>query len=349
MTTIPQQEERFRRTFENAPVGIAGIGPDGEIVAVNERFASIFGYSSHELAGRSFAILVHPDEARDAERFIEGIRSTIEHERRLVGKDRRTVTVRLTLTPVFGDDGALEEVIAVVASEEGGQPAGVGRLVATVAHEFNNVLMGIAPFVEVIRRTTSRERIDASLGQIALAIARGKRITGEILRFTQPAEPVRAAVDAGELLREVAAVGRTLLPPACVLEVGSEEGLTIDGDAGQLQQTLTQLIVNARDAMPGGGTLSIRASREKPGDRFAFGPVEHPERFVHLAVKDTGTGMSAETRRHIFEPLFTTKKSGTGLGLPLAQQIVTRHGGEIFVESVPGAGTTFHLFLPATT
>jgi two-component system cell cycle sensor histidine kinase/response regulator CckA len=218
--------------------------------------------------------------------------------------------------------------------EQANRLSSLGRLAATIAHEFNNVLMGIAPFVEVIRRTSARDRIDASLGQIALSIARGKRITSEILRFTQPAVPVRARIDVAEWLRAVSTEARTLLPPTCMLDVASEEGVAIDGDVSQLHQTMTNLILNARDAMPGGGTITIRARTGKPG-------------IVHLSVADTGTGMSEETRRHIFEPLFTTKKSGTGLGLPLAHQIVARHGGEITVESSLGAGTTFHLFLPA--
>ncbi len=481
---LRHNKERYRSTFERAPIGIANIGTDGRFRSVNEYFSGVTGYSKRDLIGRRFEELVHPDDIEDAEIWqaqIEGLRTTVEHERRLLHKDGHTVWVRIAFTPIFGDEGEIEEIIALVndltaqqltsnlqllleSTAEGivavdvdgrcqlvnrsaarmlgtsedeltgvemhevshnryadGSPRSVedcpimevlhtgatlviaddtfwradgtpfpveysaaplvedgntigvvvtfsdiserlkleakleqdqrlsslGRLAATVAHEFNNVLMGIAPFLEVIRRTTSRERIESALGQMSLSLARGKRITGEILRFTQPAALSRARVAVAEWLSAVSAEAHSLLPPSCTLDVVSEEGLAIDGDVRQLHQMLTNLILNARDAMPAGGVLTIRASREPAEAKFPFGIVERPERFVHLSVRDTGTGMTEETRRHIFEPLFTTRKSGTGLGLSLAHQIVARHGGEIFVESVPGGGTTFHIFVPA--
>lgn len=470
-------EERFRRTFEKAPIGIAMLGISERFLTVNERFAAIAGYEQRELAGRRLADLIHPDDAP----AIEELNATFDVECRFLHKSGTTVWVHLTVTPVFGADEALDQIIvlandvteqrvaaqrmalqaqlldsveqAVIATDSslritywnrhaekllgwrdaealgrplldetiapamqpsvaealtrvtrgeswsgetlirrrsgefcpvwvvaapirgnGSHPIGVvatfadiserrkletkleqanrlsslGRLAATMAHEFNNVLMGIAPFVEVIRRTNARDRIDTALGQITQSIGRGKRITGEILRFSQTAEPVRAPIDVGEWLRAFSAEARSLLPPSCTLEVTSDEGLIIDGDVNQLHQTLINLVLNARDAMSGGGKLTIRATRDPADARFDFGSVDNPERFVHLSVADTGAGMTDEIRRHIFEPLFTTKKSGgTGLGLPLAHQVVARHGGEIFVETAPGTGTTFHLFLPA--
>ncbi|HEX2122469.1 MAG TPA: response regulator, partial [Thermoanaerobaculia bacterium] len=107
------------------------------------------------------------------------------------------------------------------------------------------------------------------------------------------------------------------------------------------------LILNARDAMPEGGLLRITVGRETtPDPRLPWGVMRHPERYAHMVVSDTGCGMGADTLRHIFEPLYTTKKNGTGLGLSVVHQVVMRHAGEIFVESAPGAGTSFHIFLP---
>jgi two-component system, cell cycle sensor histidine kinase and response regulator CckA len=220
----------------------------------------------------------------------------------------------------------------------------LGRMAATIAHEFNNVLMGISPFVEVIRRGKS---VETSLDHIGRAVKRGKRITEEILRFTRHVPPQRAAFEVESWVENIALEARSLVPPACRIETFVHTaGLAIDGDANQLQQIFTNLILNARDAMPQGGRLIIEMRRERANARWSFGVVEHPERFVHCIVRDTGCGMSAETLRHIYEPLFTTKKSGTGLGLAVAHQVVQRHGGEIFVESALDAGTTFHIFLP---
>ena len=121
----------------------------------------------------------------------------------------------------------------------------------------------------------------------------------------------------------------------------------LEGDATQLRQVLTNLILNAREAMPAGGSLTIDAFRESPSARFSFGAIEHPERFAHIRVRDTGIGMSPEVIARAFEPMFTTKRfGGTGLGLAVVHQIVQLHNGRIFAESTPGEGTTFHLFLP---
>jgi PAS domain S-box-containing protein len=226
--------------------------------------------------------------------------------------------------------------------EQANRVSSLGRLAATVAHEFNNVLMGIAPFVELVRRG---KNVDVSLEHIARAVKRGRRITEDILRFSQPAEPVRTAFEIDGWLQNIGLEARTLLPPSCTIEIAvTEPGLRIDGDSNQLQQIFTNLILNARDAMVGTGAISIVVCRELPGTKLPFA-VDQPERFAHFIVTDNGSGMPPDTLRHIFEPLFTTKKSGTGLGLSVTHQVVQRHGGDIFVESTVGVGTTFHIFL----
>jgi two-component system cell cycle sensor histidine kinase/response regulator CckA len=228
--------------------------------------------------------------------------------------------------------------------EQAGRLTSLGRMAATIAHEFNNVLMGISPFVEVIRRGRN---IEASLDHIGRAVKRGKRITEDILRFTRPAQPQRTGFEVSRWVDDIALEGRSLVPPGCFIETEVlSRNLTVNGDPNQLQQVFSNLILNARDAMPAGGTLSISVVRE-PGDaRLPFALSGRPDTFAHFIVRDTGSGMSEDTLRHIFEPLYTTKKNGTGLGLPVAHQVVQLHGGEMFVESLLGFGTTFHIFLP---
>ncbi len=352
--------------LESTAEGIVAVDDEGRCQLINGSAARMLGSSVEELAGRKMHALCHSKYADGSARPLAEcpIMEVLHNGATLVvaedtfwRMDDTPFPVEYSASPLI-DDGRTLGVVVTFSDiterrklerklEQANRLSSLGRLAATVAHEFNNVLMGIAPFVEVIRRTTARDRIDSSLGQITQSIARGKRITSEILRFTQPAEPSRARVDVSEWLRAVTAEAHSLLPAGITLDVVSDEGLAIDGDVTQLHQMLTNLILNARDAMPSGGMLTIRALREAPDAKFAFGVVERPERFIHLMVRDTGEGMSAETRRHIFDLLFTTKKTGTGLGLALAHQIVMRHGGEIFVESALGAGTTFHIFVPA--
>ena len=362
-----QLTSNLQLLLESTAEGIVAVDIEGRCELVNRSAARLLGWAVEDLAGKHMHALCHsryPDGsprplsecpimevlhnsatlvvADDTFWRADGTPFPVEYSAAPLIDDGRTVGVVVT----FSDITERRKLEAKL--EQADRLSGLGRLAATIAHEFNNVLMGIAPFVEVIRRTTSRDRIESALSQITLSVGRGKRITSEILRFTQPAEPSRARVDVNEWLRGVTAEARSLLPPSCALEVVAEEGVAIDGDVNQLHQMLTNLILNARDAMPSGGVLSIHASRASAAAKYAFGTVERPDRFIHLSVRDTGTGMTTETRRHIFDPLFTTKKTGTGLGLPLAHQIVARHGGEIFVESTLGVGTTFHIFLPAS-
>lgn len=232
--------------------------------------------------------------------------------------------------------------------EKANRVASLGRLAATIAHEFNNVLMGISPFVELLKRgDLPFERRLTALDHMTRSIQRGRRITEEILRFTNPPEPAFEAVQLWQWAQSVAHEMHPLIGPQYTFDVdANDRKLRALADVGQLHQVISNLIINARDAMPDGGRITLRVCREPPDSRFEFGVVPQVERFAHLIIQDQGSGMSAETRRQIFEPLFTTKRHGTGLGLAIAHQVIRQHGGLIFVESEPGIGTSFHLFLP---
>jgi signal transduction histidine kinase/CheY-like chemotaxis protein len=226
---------------------------------------------------------------------------------------------------------------------------GLGRLAATVAHEFNNVLMGMQPFAELMQRPDATpQMISKGAGHIANSIQRGRRIVLDILRFSQPYEPVTAAVDLGEWWENFAPEAEAVLGNMISIESTiPERGLYAVADRSQLSQVLANLVANARDAMPGGGTLTVGARDLTPDAKFGFGVVPHPDRFVQISIGDTGHGMPAEVVERVFEPLYTTRQSGgTGLGLAVAHQVMTQHGGYIFVESEAGRGSTFHLFLP---
>jgi two-component system cell cycle sensor histidine kinase/response regulator CckA len=357
-TAIAEQsraaEERYREVVEGASEVIFTLSPDGLFLSLNAAFEQITGWPAAEWLGRSCFDLV---ERSDADRarilFRDMLQQTQADVLRINGK-HGDVLLDITSFPkvesgrtrtIYGFARDITERRKLEAQlEQAHRLTSLGRMAATIAHEFNNVLMGISPFVEVIRRGKS---VETSLDHIGRAVKRGKRVTEEILRFTRHAAPQRAAFEVESWVENIALEARSLVPPACRIETFVHAaGLVIDGDANQLQQIFTNLILNARDAMPQGGRLTIEMRRERATARWSFGVIEHPERFVHCIVSDTGCGMSAETLRHIYEPLFTTKKSGTGLGLAVAHQVVQRHGGEIFVESALDAGTTFHIFLP---
>nr|MDQ3280687.1 PAS domain S-box protein [Acidobacteriota bacterium] len=356
------ERERVTRSMqlllESTVEGVFTLDLDGRCTIVNRSAAAMLQRSPEELLGQPMHELVHGCTALEAcavhEVITTGAAQSVTSDS-FVRRDGSQLPVAYSAAPII-DNGAAVGVVVTFTDlterrkleaklEQANRLSSLGRLAATVAHEFNNVLMGIAPFVEVVRRNPSPQKVSTSLDHIANSVKRGRRITQDILRFTQPAEPVRARVDTDAWLRGVAIEARSVLSTLYTVNVEAER-LWVEADATQLHQIFMNLVFNARDAMPGGGTISIRARREPRDARFSFGAVDDPSRYVHFTVSDTGCGMPVDTLHHAFEPLFTTKKNGTGLGLAVTHQVVLRHGGEIFIESEVGAGTTFHIFLP---
>ena len=211
----------------------------------------------------------------------------------------------------------------------------LGRVAATIAHEFNNVLAGIGTFSEYLLRNAEDDGVLSAATQISQAIRRGKTITDEILRYTRTSSPQFAPIDVRVWLEG-------FLPEASALTDGNttieaRESRIVSGDVSQLNQVLVNLVVNARQASPRNAPIVIRATTAAMRDGTLG---------VDVAVIDQGNGIPVEISDRIFEPLFTTKRSGTGLGLALVEQIVRAHGGVVRVRSELGKGTEFHVLLP---
>ena len=212
--------------------------------------------------------------------------------------------------------------------EQSQRVARLGNLAGALAHNFNNVLMGIQPHAELIKRAgKDNPKITTSIEQIEASLKRGKSLTSEILRFTRPTPPRIAPLRVSELLeslqREFPAVG---------IEQSAED-LTVAADREQLGRALGNLIRNGLEAKPSVGTVTVSARRVDSA--------------IVFQIVDTGGGIPTEARDRIFEPLFTTKRQATGLGLSVVQQIVDAHGGTIAIETVVGEGTTVRVTIPA--
>lgn len=361
-----QATRQLELILQSTDEGIYATDVNGRCTLVNRSAAKLLGASPDWLLGSDMHALIHPrppeasPQQNDTCAILDVVRKAESHSSRddiFCRADGSPFPVEYTASPIIDRGEVMGSVVAfndITARrrlesklEQANRLSSLGRLAATVAHEFNNVLMGIAPFAEVLRREPLTERGHTSVDQIARSVKRGKRITEDILRFTQPSEPVLAEFEAAAWLHTMALEARSLIGPKYSIDVRTpSDALYVIGDAGQLHQSFINLILNARDAMPAGGRIQIRVERGRPEARFGLAAIEYPERFAHFVVEDNGHGMSPETLRHIFEPLFTTKKNGTGLGLSVARHVITRHGGEIFVESAIGSGTRFHLFIP---
>jgi two-component system cell cycle sensor histidine kinase/response regulator CckA len=354
---VQEREDYFRALTENVSDVITILNREGLISYVSPSVERALQYSPEELVGSSIFERIHPDDrdhvAAAFDRLVAGTSgpsSSMSYRfRRKDGAWRMLESVGTNLLRHPQVSGVVLSTRDVTERQQLEQEleqlhrlTSLGRLAAQVAHEFNNVLMGLQPVVEVIRRRGADDPTMLRFANMASAsINRGKRITTDILRFARPAQLTLQPVKVEELIHQVTDEVRPMLPDFTVLEVNAgDASVTVSADQEQLSQALINLALNARDAMlTVGGTLTIGAFPEQRDDLG--------KRFIHFTVSDSGEGISSDDLPYIFEPLFTTKKSGTGLGLSVVMQIVAAHGGHVSVDSEPGEGTTFHIFIPA--
>ncbi len=231
----------------------------------------------------------------------------------------------------------------------------VGRLAGGLAHDFNNLLTAINGYTDLIMRLTDDDRLQTYVGEIKKAGDRAADLTTKLLALSKPPPSLQRIADPNRVVLNLEGLLQRLIGE----DVEFETRLTPDLgrvriDPGQLEQVLLNLAVNARDAMPTGGRLRLTSANVEPGVAAGLHPAAQtlgPEgqRYVCISVSDTGVGIDADVREHIFEPFFTTKEEGkgTGLGLSTVYAAVTQNQGHITVESAPGAGATFRIYLPS--
>lgn len=359
---LRRSEQHFRSLIENASDMILTLSPDERIVYASPSVHPILGYTPDELRGQlvSDFIPAREEAAAIAALYDPVIRSDAGGSvsfrfRHADGTSRLIEAKARHLRASEGEEAIIlncrdntERQLLQNQLEQASRLTSLGRLAATVAHEFNNVLMGIQPFADILERQPGDQSVvRSSTERISAAVKRGRRITQEILRYARPEEPQFIDISVRDWVEALAPELRALAGPAVQINVNVSGELAIRGDREQLHQVMTNLILNARDAMPSGGTIGIDAVVADPRESLPLGIVPATGRYIRLTVRDSGAGMPDEVRTHIFEPLFTTKRSGgTGLGLTVVHQIIRRHGGDVFVESAPGEGSAFHLLFP---
>lgn len=365
--TLREEREFLKKVLDFSGVLIFVLDEDGRFLKVNEGFTRTTGYTKDEVIGRSIFDLIETDEyaeqaPADLNRVLQsGALEILERPILTKAGERRDVRWEVDLLQNNGDTQMVVTGIDVTDLKEAESRRGVleaqleqsqrieslGRVAANVAHEFNNVLMGIQPFADVVARTAGdNQRLKMCSDQISRAIQRGSRITRQVLRFARPTEPAREVVRTGEWIRTLIEESRMMVGERVEVSVSVGQDCEVSIDRSQLEQVVVNLLLNARDAMSGEGRVDIRIAPAAGDGRYRFGVVPEPQRHVHIELRDQGPGVPAEIRERLFEPFFTTKPKGTGLGLAVSHQIIRAHGGHIFVDSEEGGGATFHLFLP---
>jgi PAS domain S-box-containing protein len=365
-----EARSQLAAVVESSADAIWGMTLDGVVTSWNTGAEHMFGYSRQEMAGASVAGVALPGpilaDTLDALRAGE---PAVRTEGSCARKDNTLVELAYIISPIRDDGGTVTGAAAVARDvternraeadrralehrlQQSERLESLGQLASGIAHDFNNLLAAIMNYAAFAEQTTQNPAVRADVQQVQSAAERAARLTRQLLTFArreptqpQPLDLNEVVDDMHNLLsRSIGTHIELTLELAAVLPA-------IQADRGQLEQVLLNLAINARDAMPGGGTLTIKTESAELDQAYAGAhPGARPGRHVELTVADTGTGMSAEVISHIFDPFFTTKPEdqGTGLGLSTVYGIVAGAGGSISVESAEGAGTTFRLYFPA--
>ncbi len=341
------REQYFRALTEGMSDVIFIVDPLGTVTYVSQSVQDHLGGHWTDWLDRQLIEIVHPDHRERFSRAFNALltsRSFGPEEFCARGKNGSWRDVEIAATNLlthpqvqglaFNIRDVTERKKMERDAAQNQRLTSLGRVAAQVAHEFNNAVMGVQSNAEVLRTRLSKDmELHPALDGIATSLARAKQITSDILEFGRPPRLELRSVSADDIVRQTLAEIAPQLRSNVRVNAALVETPEIQADPSRLSQVLLNLAMNAKDAMAkAGGTLTIATSIE--GDA------------VHIKVSDTGEGIPPENLDRIFEPLFTTKKKGSGLGLSVVHQIVTAHGGQIFVESEPGKGTTFDIAIP---
>jgi signal transduction histidine kinase/CheY-like chemotaxis protein len=324
----------------------------------------VYGWTAEEAVGQDVRTLLFEDTGQfDRAMAVVAVEGSWSGELTQRTRDGATVLASGRWSLLHDESGAPEAVLAIntdVTEQRrveqqllrAQRMESIGTLASGVAHDLNNVLSPIQLAAELLRLDDRSPKERELLNTITTSAKRGSDLVQQVLSFARGVDGARVPVDVGAVLADVHSIVRDTFPRDITLDLDVEPGLpSLIGDSTQIQQVLLNLAVNARDAMPDGGTLTLRATRTLVDEAYTTS-VRGSQVGSHLLVEveDTGSGMPPEVRDRIFEPFFTTKPqgSGTGLGLSTSAGIISSHGGWITVYSEPGNGTTFRIYLPAS-
>ncbi len=355
------EHDRLVTAIEQSSDGVLVLDAARRVSYANGALLTMSGFNRDELYGRTPAVLFGGPASG-------GLPAAIERGSPWSGShpawtaDGRTFEAEWALTPTTGGDGTLSGMVAVARdrSRERALEAQVariqrlealGQLSAGIAHDFNNLLAAILGYAGMLRDAVEGDdTAEGDVEEIVAAADRGAALVRQLIAFSRKQVLRPEVVDLNAVVVEIAPMLRRLIGENVHLETVLHGDLArVLADPGQLEQVLVNLATNARDAMPGGGRLTIETANVQLDEVYAS---QHagvtPGRFVLLAVSDTGGGMDTDTLSHMFHPFFTTKgpEHGTGLGLATVHGIVTQAGGHVWAYSEVGRGTSFKVYLP---
>lgn len=350
---------------ESSNDAIAGMTLSGILVSWNASAERIYGYTAEEAIGRHVYMLFPRERMDELPATLAAAqrgesRPSVETER--LRKDGRKIAVSITDSPIFGENGSITGVSSIARDvtehrrleeqfRQSQKMEAVGRLAGGVAHDFNNVLTAILGYSDLLLAQLEEDHaMRPQLAEIRRSAEFAATLTNQLLAVSRRQTLDPKIIDLNEVVGHMHNMLKRLIGADIHIVMVLEESIgMVKADPGQIEQVVLNLVVNARDAMPSGGVLTIQTSNELVLEECFVGDTELPAGdYVRLSVRDTGTGIPDGLRKHIFEPFFTSKEKGkgTGLGLATCYGIVRQSGGYITLETEEGIGTTFHINLP---
>ncbi len=361
---VREVNETLRAVIETSPLAICVTDLEGKVRSWNPAAARIFGWTEAEVVGERLPIV--PDG--EWEGFLAATGAVARGqtyagvERRRLTKSGAFIDISIWNAPLRNREGEITGILSLVADvtesrhmeqqlRQSAKMEAIGRLAGGVAHDFNNILTVITGYAEMLaEKAAGDEDFESDITEVLKAADHASALTNQLLVFSRHKVRTPETLNLNEVVERLEKMLRRIIGEDVALVTHTQPELSaIRADPAQIEQVIINLAVNARDAMPGGGTLTIETADVKLDAAYARTHVGvAPGQYVMLAVSDTGTGMAPETRLRLFEPFFTTKErgKGTGLGLSTVYGIVKQCNGEIWVYSELGRGSTFKIYLP---
>jgi two-component system, cell cycle sensor histidine kinase and response regulator CckA len=364
-SALAAEHERLAVTLASIGDSVVATDAAGQIVLMNSVAEALTGWTQAEAAGRRLAEVFALINAQTREPCDDpagqalATDARVERANQIILIDRHGVErmIAATAAPIRSNNGELLGTVLVVRDTtaqrqreaellKASKLESLGVLAGGIAHDFNNLLTVMLGNLSLAMRAVSpHERLLHYLAAIEQASLQAKHLTQQLLTFAKGGTPVLKTMSLAALVKEAALFALSGSPVQCHFAVPDDLWL-VDIDAGQINRVISNLVINARQAMPQGGTIEIGAEN-MPATLLSNVPLQ-ATRYVRLAIKDEGMGIPKKDLPNIFDPYFTTKQHGSGLGLAIAYSIIKHHAGAITVESDAGTGTTFYVYLPAS-
>jgi len=361
--------ERLAVTLRSIGDGVIATDADGRIVLMNDVAEDLTGWKQGEAAGRELTDVFHIINERTRARCESPVDKVLRmgtvvglaNHTALISRDGRELVIADSGAPIRDGDGNIAGVVLVFRDvtekkrmdeelQKMSKLESVGILAGGIAHDFNNILAAVLGNVSLAKMYAepSDERVLKRLEDAEQAVLRAKDLTLQLLTFSKGGSPILKTTSIENVVREAASFALTGSGIRCDFAF-AEDLLPVDIDEGQMSQVINNLVINSQQAMAGGGTITIEAANLAAGHATVeHGALLKPGSYVRISVKDHGTGIAPEHVHKVFDPYFTTKDRGSGLGLATSYSIIKNHDGHITLESEPGSGTTFFIYLKAS-